>query len=199
MAEIIDISKYKLKKSNIISSKLNEENLANQILDSLNYNNQNIAIPIVKIAKAHGLEVYRENFYKSEELNVAGKLFIGGATRELYDCNQVILVNRNDHIFDQRIAVARLLGYYLTKIANKTSYNNSSKKLLSDILNYGKLYDKYEEFILNILAPSQIFVRQYNIAVDSGFHRMDVYMYLSRYFEVSDEFVQRKVKSLTRV
>lgn len=198
MGDIVYFSKYKQpKKNNIVLSKLSEGDIANQILESFNYNNRNIIIPIVKIAKNSGLKVYYENFDKNGDTSVIGKLFMGGTTEQSYGCNQVILVNRNDPIFEQRVVVARMLGCYLIEGVHK-KYHKDQKVLLSTILNYGEIYNKYEEFILNILAPNQIFIKQHNIAVNVGLPRMEVYMYLSRFFEVPDEFVQRKVKSLTK-
>ncbi len=157
MGSVVDILEYK-KRNNKIASKLNEGDIANQILEEFNYNDQNIAVPIVKISKNYGLKVYRENFYKNGEIGVAGKLFIGGATKHLYGCNQVILVNRCDPIFEQRVVVARMLGCYLIDMVNKNYYYDK-KLLLSEVLDYGDIYNKYEEFVLNILASNQIFVK----------------------------------------
>lgn len=197
MADIVDITKYKAqRKDKTIVSEVSEEKLANKILDSLNFNNRNIAIPIVKIAKSCGLGVYRVCF-PTEEINTAGKLFTGGNTESLYGCNQVILVNRNDHLFDQRIVIARMLGCYLIDMNHKNCYKNLNF-LSSDTLDYRKMYDKYEEFILNILAPNKIFVRQYAIAINEGLLHHRLYMHLSKCFEVSDEFVLRKIRALTK-
>lgn len=192
MGDIVSISEYKKRK--IKSSKLNQEDMANQILESFNYNNITTAIPIVKIAKSYGLRVYWEKFYKNGETNVAGKLLIGGNTEQLYNSNQVILVNQQDNLFEQRVVVARMLGCYLIDM----NHSQSQESLLSDILDYKDIYNKYEEFILGILAPNELFVKQYNEAVKTLSLHMLVYTYLSEYFEVTKEFVDRKVKSLTR-
>lgn len=177
MGDIVSISKYKLQKQKRISN-LSEEQLANKILDDLNYNNKNIAIPIVKVAKNYGLGVFREEF----KTDVAGKLFVNGSTENLYNHNEVILVNSSDYKFFQRVVIARMLGSYLIDIANDKRYSDKNI-FLSEIIKYGELYDKYEEFILNILAPSGIFINQYNIAVQENLSKIGVYAYLSSFLK----------------
>lgn len=199
MADIIDITKYKLqKKDKTIVSEVSEEKLANKILDSLNFNNRNREIPIVKIAKNYGFRVYYEKFNQNNENDIAGKLLVGGNTKDLYKCTQVILVNGNDDLYDQRVVIARILACYIMERANNTYYNTHKNIPFSTILSHEEIYNKYEEFVLNILAPSQIFVREHNHAVNGGLLRIGLYMYLSRYFEVPDEFVQRRIKSLRK-
>lgn len=65
-------------------------------------------------------------------------------------------------------------------------------------LDYERIYSKYEAFVLNILAPNEKFVEQYNIAVNKGLYGNKIALYLSKYFEISEDFVQRKVKTLIR-
>lgn len=198
MGDIIEFSKFKSQEK--IAHKLSQKEMADLILDSQNYNNRNIAIPIVKIAQSYGLKVYNQDFYSSGDKNIAGKLLVGGNTEELYNYNKVIIVNKDYHIFEKRIVIAKMLACYLINIKNK---NCSLEEFTSISVNKEKIFDKYEEFIINILAPSEIFVKQYNVAANDGVSQMFmhcyfIYEYLKRYFEVTDEFVQRKIKSLNR-
>ena len=50
--------------------------------------------------------------YSKDLKNVAEKLIVGKNADNLYDGDKVIIVNFNDHIFEQRIIVTRILGYY---------------------------------------------------------------------------------------
>jgi len=185
--EIIDFSSYKSQRENKkIAFDLSEKETASQILENLNYNHLHTATPIVKVAKSYGFRVFQEDF------NVAGKLFVGGFSKDLYDCNQSIIVNSTDPIYRKRIVVASMLGCYF-----KNGCHHQQNLLFSDILYYEQLYDKYEEFILNILAPTQEFVNQYNTAIHVGLLYQYLYEYLSDFFEVDYEFVKRKIKSLS--
>ena len=190
MSDIIDFRKYVLEKNKATSH--SEQEAANEILQLLNYDGKNIAIPIVKIAKNYGLKVYREDLR-----NAAGKLIVGKGSDNLYGGDKVIIVNFNDHIFEQRIVVARILGYYLMDAINKKNHVNPNTPM-TYTLDYERIYSKYEAFVLNILAPNEKFVEQYNIAVNNGLYGNRIALYLSKYFEVSEDFVQRKVKTLTR-
>jgi len=190
MDKVVSLQKYKLKKElEMESSRLSEKDLASRILAVLDLNNLNIAIPIMKIAHSFGLKTCQSDVYEN---HVLGKLFIGDDALELFGCNQVIEVNKNYHIFIKRVVVASLLGgYFLNK-------GNKQEALLSEVLYCREIYDKYEEFVLNILAPSSIFIKQYNIAVDYEFPSLYIYEYLSEFFEVPFEFVHQKIKSLSR-
>lgn len=199
MENIVDFSNYKLQRKNNGLSKLSEAQMAQQILKKLNYSDKNIAIPIVKVAKSYGLKVYHEDFCGSGESRIVGKLLIGDISK--YGSSQVILVNRNEHIFDQRVVVATMLGSYVSYLTDRVvdQQNVHPEDLPTSILTYKEIYDKHEQFVLNILAPNNIFINQYNTAVDSGLPSIGVMSYLSRFFEVPEDFVYEKVKSSTRM
>lgn len=199
MENIVDFSNYKLQRKNNGLSKLSEAQMAQQILKKLNYSDKNIAIPIVKIAKSYGLKVYHEDFCESGESRIVGKLLIGDISK--YDSGQVILVNRNEHIFTQRVVVATMLGSYVSYLIDRVvdQQNVHPEDLSTSTLTYKEIYDKHEKFVLNILAPDNIFINQYNIAVDSGLPSIGVTSYLSRFFEAPEDFVYEKVKSSTRM
>ena len=182
--------------NNINLAKSSEEQIAKQILKRLTYSDKNIAIPIIKIAKNSGFKVYHENFFRSGESEIAGKLLIGDISKEKYGSSQVILVNRGDHLFAQRLVVAKMLGSYLVDGLDEQDMYSED---LSTSLTYEKIYDKQEDFALNILAPDNIFIHQYNLAINNGLPPIGVTSYLSRFFEVPEEFVYRRVKSLTRM
>lgn len=199
MENIVDFSNYKLQRKNNGLSKLSEAQMAQQILKKLNYSDKNIAIPIVKVAKSYGLKVYHEDFCESGESRIVGKLLIGDISK--YDSGQVILVNRNEHIFTQRVVVATMLGSYVSYLIDRVvdQQNVHPEDLSTSTLTYKEIYDKHEEFVLNILAPNNIFINQYNTAVDSGLPSIGVMSYLGRFFEVPEDFVYEKVKSSTRM
>lgn len=128
-----------------------------------------------------------------------GKLLIGDISK--YDSGQVILINRNEHIFTQRVVVATMLGSYVSYLIDRVvdQQNVHPEDLSTSTLTYKEIYDKHEEFVLNILAPNNIFINQYNTAVDSGLPSIGVMSYLGRFFEVPEDFVYEKVKSSTRM
>lgn len=199
MENIVDFSNYKLQIKNNGLSKLSEAQMAQQILKKSNYSDKNIAIPNVKVAKSYGLKVYQEDFCGSGESRIVGKLLIGDISK--YDSGQVILVNRNEHIFTQRVVVDTMLGSYVSYLIDRVvdQQNMHPEDLSASVLTYEEIYDKHEKFVLNILAPDNIFINQYNIAVDSGLPSIGVTSYLSRFFEVPEDFVYEKVKSLSRM
>lgn len=186
MADIISFQNYKLQRqSRLKLPKTGEQNLANQILNSFSYNNLHREIPIVRIAKSYGISIFRENFDQKEKTNIAGKLYIGETTKEKYGCDKVILVNSTDHIFDQRVVVAKMLGCYLIE-----------KPKENRIITNNEVYEKYKEFVLNILAPSKVFIEQHNLAIGKVPLHMFVYSYLEEFFKVPEEFIDQKIKSL---
>ena len=95
MGSVVNLLDYKKSRvTNSLSfSYTTEEELASQILKMFNYDNQNIAIPIVKVSKHCGLKVYHNNFYSSD---ILAKLLIGGITEARYSSREVILVNSNN-------------------------------------------------------------------------------------------------------
>lgn len=194
MGSVVNLFDYKKSRgtNSLFFSYTTEEELASQLLKMFNYDNQNIAIPIVKIVKHCGLKVYHNNFYSSD---ILAKLLIGGITEARYSSREVILVNSNNHLFEQRVSIARLLGYYLDEVITNEKFLKQGF-LLSEVLYFSEVYDKYIEFVLNILTPSEIFRRQYEIALDARLSEIEIYTYLSRFFEVPNSFIQCKVKSL---
>lgn len=56
--------------------------------------------------------------YSKDLRNATEKLIVGKDADNLYDGDKVIIVNFNDHIFEQRIIVTRILGYYLIDAIN---------------------------------------------------------------------------------
>lgn len=95
--------------------------------------------------------MYHNNFYSSD---ILAKLLIGGITEARYFSREVILVNSNNHLFEQRVSIARLLGYYLDEVITNESFFKQVF-LLSEALYSSELYYKYIKFVLNILAPKR--------------------------------------------
>lgn len=195
MGDIVDIQKYKVDKLEL--SRINEK-LANEILEKNKFNNQNIAIPIVKIAKSYGFNVYHEHFYNIGKTNIAGKIFIEFARGKESYSNKTMLVNSIYDLYEQRVVVSALLAIYLNILRKYNNHRVISSNVFSEILEYKDLYEKYEEFVLSILAPNQIFIQQGRIAKNSELPKEGIDLYLSKFFEVPLHFVKKKEKSLQK-
>ena len=191
MAEIINMLKYQIQKFQ--KNNPNEEELANKVLDLLNYNNHETKIPIAKITRSYGLEIYQKQLDKK----TSGIMSINVPKQNQYHYNQIIILNKKVCEFEKRVIIAQMLGHYLINIINDKRYQDQNISS-EDILPYDNLYDQYEDFILNVLAPNQIFIDQYKKATKAGLENDLLHAYLSGYFAIPDEFVYRKMLALIR-
>lgn len=165
---------------------------AEDILKELGFYNIRAATPIIKISKALGVTPYKET---PNDNNIKGQLFINGTTKNLYGQDKVIVVNEKNSLYFNRFVVARQLAVFLLNYKEKDMYKDK-KKLFIDTYYNGEHSKDYERFATEILMPKEMFIKQHNIAVEGGNRHIFVIMYLSRYFEVPEYFIERRIKEL---
>lgn len=165
---------------------------AEDILKATGFYNRNIAIPINKIVKNFGITPYKEKMKKS---NIYGCLYVNGTTIQIYRQDKIIIVNKNNSTYFNRFIVARQLAVFLLNFKENDGYSDKQKVFIDE---YKDEYCKdYQRFATEILMPTDMFIKQHDIAVEEDNRRIFVIMYLSRYFEVPEYFVERRIYELT--
>lgn len=173
-------------------SMLEINDIAIDIINTLDYYPIDGAIPIVKIAKTFDFVTYKESLKD----NLSGDISINGDTEKEYGNNRVILVNKHDDLFHQRFVVAHELAHYLFDFLGNKKYADLNKRF-SDTY-YKDMHDTVSEirankFAASILMPEDVFIKQYLIAKNIDKDRMFVIMYLSRFFETTMNSIERRI------
>jgi len=172
--------------------------VANQILQQIDYYSGCGATPIVKIAKEFDFKTYKETLNN----NKSGDIHINGATQERYGHNQVILVNKTEEFFHQRFVVAHELAHYLFDFLGNTHYEDKNILFFDS---YTKdQHDTPEEkranaFAAEIMMPRELFIEQYHTAKQVDNSRMFILLYLSRFFETSIESIEKRIVEVSGV
>lgn len=166
---------------------------AEDILKALGFYNKRMSTPIIKISEAFGVKPYKVS---PNDNNIEGQLFINGTTKDLYGQDKVIVVNKKNDLYFNRFVVARQLAVFLFNFKEKEEYKDKKNVFIDTY--YSEEYCKnYERFATEILMPIKMFVKQYNIAVEEFHNHMFIIIYLSRYFEVPEYLVERRIYELT--
>lgn len=168
----------RVKNTNKYEYTLNEiTEIANEILKELDYYSGRGATPIVKIAKDFGFATYKEVFGTGK----SGDIHINGDTKDLYGNDKVILVNKNQALFQSRFTIAYELAHYL--------FNLITKK------NHCEIEKQANTFAAELMMPKDLFIKQYNIAKDKSDNHIFIVMYLSRFFEIPINLIEKRIKA----
>lgn len=165
---------------------------AEDILKALDFYNIRSSTPIIKITEAFGIKPYK---VIPDDNSIQGQLFINGTTKDLYGQDKVIVINKKNHLYFNRFVVARQLAVFLFNFKEEQEYKNKQKVFIDTYK--GEFCKDYERFATEILMPTEMFIKQHDIAVEEDNRHIFVIMYLSRYFEVPEYFVERRIYELT--
>ncbi len=116
-----------------------------------------------------------------------------------YGYKKIILVNKNDELFHQRFVIAHELAHYLFDFLGSSNSENPDIEFTDT---YSK--DRHEtleekradKFAASILMPEELFIDQYNFAQKRYSSRIFITIYLSRFFEVSVNFVDKRIEEV---
>lgn len=170
--------------------------IANDILNKIDYYSGRGATPIVKIAKEFDFKTYKETLKNGK----SGDIHINGETKEKYGHDKIILVNKKDELFHQRFVVAHELAHYLFEFLGNPEYSDSNVIFVDT---YKK--DQHETpqekranaFAAEIMMPRDLFIKQYCIARREDSNRMFILMYLSRFFETSIDSIEKRIMEVS--
>lgn len=167
------------------------DKISNNILTIFGFSSKKTSIPIVKIVKAFGFNIYKEQLPDK----LSGDIYINGNTINEYGHNKIILVNKSEHLFHQRFVAAHELAHYLFDFLGNPVYNDERIKF-SDTY-YKDQHETPEEKIANcfaasIMMPKDIFIEQYNFAKREYSKPSLIIMYLSRYFETTEDSIEKR-------
>lgn len=145
----------------------------------------NQSTPIVRISEHYGLKVYKSNNLKS---NVASKM-------SLNESKKVIIINKKETIYMKRYLIAIELGKYIFDFLSNEKYK-SNEPYFHQLEYYENSSNNIEKrFATEILMPEISFLRQYLIAKESNSNVAFTYIYLSKFFEVPESLVRKKIRS----
>ncbi len=169
--------------------------ITNDILSMISTYTGRCATPIVKIAKLFDFRVYKE------ALNESGDININGETAQKYGHDKIILVNNEDELFHQRFVAAHELAHYLFDFLGNPEYAESNIQFVDT---YKK--DRHETlqekrastFAAELMMPQELFIKQYNIARSEESNHMFIVLYLSKYFEMPVDSIERRITEVSR-
>lgn len=171
------------------------DNIANQILDNVNYYSPRGATPIVKISKEFGFVTYKEKMFKL----LSGDIKVNGDTYDKYKHNQIILVNKLDVLKHQRFVIAHELAHFLFDFLGNPMYEDSS--ILFSEKYYKDCHNTESEVVANrfaaaLLMPEKVFIEQYFIAKNEEDNIDFIVNYLSEFFETTVESIIKRIKEV---
>lgn len=168
----------RVKNTNKYEYSLNEiTEIANKILKEIDYYSGRGATPIVKIAKDFGFVTYKETL----DTGISGDMHISKDTNNKYRNNKVILVNKNQALFQSRFTIAYELAHYLLDLIHKKEHHDIEKQATT--------------FAAELMMPKDLFIKQYNIAKDESDNHIFIVMYLSRFFEIPINLIEKRIKA----
>jgi Zn-dependent peptidase ImmA (M78 family) len=173
--------------------------IADEILDI--YSKESFAAtPIVRIIKDFGFLIYNSDLDKLNENGVSGIIEVNGQTKDIYSNDKIIVTNCNDPNEHQRFVAAHELGHYIMHCLGDSKYLDKNI-LFKETYVYNSHQDKKEkcadQFAAQLLMPKKKFVYRYAKAVqDFNGERERVIKYLSDYFQVKKESVEKRVKEI---
>lgn len=186
---VIDFQEYKINAIIKNINKLNHEQIKDLLAVLLSEYSSNHSIPIVKLSKRLGINVYK----KSLPTDVGAKILIDSGLKETHGSNIIIEVNENHPKAVQRFSVARELAYYLFNILEKTSV--TSETFIEETYYINEKNDSYKEIAMNILLPDSSFCEDFLHISKTGNLRFTE-RYLSHLYKVPKNIVKQKIKKL---
>lgn len=172
--------------------------IADKILEkasSLGYENDS-STPLIKIINGFGIDIRRS---KNMPKDLAGVIYAGGKTAEVYKVNTVIFTDSNEPFEHQRFVMAHELGHYLFDYVG----NPVNRKASNEIRTFEETYPRKNHssekevranrFAAELLMPLHLFVEQYNQAMGECSNRLYTIKYLARYFQVKETSVEKRI------
>ena len=166
---------------------------ANRILNvSREFNPYRYHTLIVRIAREFGVDTYYDDI-----IFKLGYIKAYGDVKEKYKCSdKVIVISRKQPPYLQRFIIAYLLGCYLFKYLSSDASRNKE----SFYTEYKSVEARKEmlayRFAMDILMPRKLFVEQYQVAVNESLSYYFVRRYLSKYFEVPESIVEKRIQEI---
>lgn len=168
---------------------------ARRILTEATYYNKT-STPINRIAEDFGIIPYR-----TPELpeDISGVIYVGGTTRKLYNSDKVIFVDKNEPYKHQRFVIAHEIAHYLFDCLSDAKYNDG--RLLFEETYPKKDHNSSKEFradrfAAELLMPKDLFIKQYNLAMEEKNNYAFTLMYLSEFFETKISSIEKRMSEV---
>ena len=163
-----------------------------QMASSIDYNNES-ATPIIKIIKGFGIDVRRA---KRMQDGISGVIYAGGNTKKVYSSDKIIFTDNNEPFEHQRFVMAHELAHYLFDYIRNPSCRDSGKTFAETYprKNHNSQREiRANRFAAELLMPINLFIKQYNYAMDKSKNRIYTIKYLARYFQVKEASVEKRI------
>lgn len=162
------------------------EEISKQFLSKLNDQEQyDGPIPIVKIAKKLGFNVYQQDMEKE----LSGFIAIDPEIKQSMGNDKIIVVNVNDEIGHQRFVIAHELAHYLFDYEpkdNVVEYYNTYYKDTHD----SESEERANRFAAELLMPRERFVDE---VLSKGPYTLDLIKDLQNSFQVQDKAIIKRL------
>lgn len=170
---------------------------ADRFLESTPYYKKT-ATPIMRIAEDLGFDIYET---KNLDKNLSGVIYVGGTTKEVYSSDKIIFVDKNEPIKHQRFVIAHEIAHYLFDCLADDKYKDATKlfKRTYPKENHQSIEEfRADLFAAEILMPAQLFIQQYNYAMDQTNNRIFTIKYLSEFFQTKESSIEKRIGEILR-
>lgn len=172
------------------------EELAKSVLKDCGYDNFVGAIPIIKIANSFGFLCIKA---KDMPKDTAGNIFVGGATKDSYGADKVIVVGYSEDPKHQRFIIAHELAHYLMNYLGNEELQKQqllfSKAYLKKKHNEEELCP--DRFAAELLMPSEIFLKQFIKVLEAcDYNKEYAILYLSNLFETKISSIEKRISEV---
>lgn len=188
-----------------VTTKEDAIEVANLILDKsscLGYYRKS-ETPIKSIIESFGIKVDQIDDLDKIRKNISGVIYANGDTIEKYGSDKIILTDNKEPLGHQNFVMAHELGHYLFDFLGDELYADKNI-LFSEFYPKGnhssnapkkeKLSDR---FAAELLMPTDLFVEQYNYAINYDYggnlKRYFALRYLSKFFKVKMSSVEKRI------
>lgn len=171
--------------------------LTNKILNVTGFKYK-CPVPIVRIIHAFDIAGIKAINVPND---MYGSIFIGGNTKEYYNNDKVIVVEKSETLQHQRLIIAHELAHYFLDYLGNTEYMDKDKA-------YSKMYYKNNNkndikdiradiFAIELLMPIKTFTFEYVKAMKkSNYNKIYTIAYLSKLFEVPEGCVIKRINDI---
>ncbi|MCM1121949.1 MAG: ImmA/IrrE family metallo-endopeptidase [Eubacterium sp.] len=173
------------------------DKMAEQIRAGVMEKDKEGATPVIKLAEILNLPVFRS---KELGIRISGEIHINDEMCRRVHRDQIIMINAGEPLTHQRFVVAHELGHYLF------DYLGTPEQSLGKTVVFPYTRDQHEgaeekradRFAASLLMPKDEFIKEHDDAVDVDNRRIYVIKYLSKFYNVKEESVIKRIGEVRR-
>lgn len=166
--------------------------IAGKIREIIMGNNFSDPTPVVKVAEAFGIPVYKT---KTLGKNRSGNIYIRGKECKMVNKDKIILIDEHEVLGHQRFVIAHELGHYLFDYIGSIDDDGKTKTSYPYIRNSHKGIKEQNanRFAAALLMPKEMFIIEHNNAVEVDNRKIYVIKYLAYIFQVKESSIIKRI------